>query len=1859
MAEDLGIPEAYNIPADLPGEELNVRIDPVDGYLPARPEAIDTYQQVVGNPITGSNPNTGASGADYFKNAANSVRKEISTPQEGDEYYSMRPYTYSGDYDAANFDRYYGTRQYKALGFSPYRDNESLYNDKMTFGDQFVRSFSQWDNLLANGFKSGVKTWGDIFTDPLAPDLQSAKDMQRSIAIGSINTGGVGGFMGNTALNLMYGMGMGLEFIAEEAALAAATAFSGGLLGEATAPAMLSRGAMFAKNLGKIGELGAKVGGRSAEYAKSFEKGMDAFKTAETAAELTKNIKKTEGAINGVNSARAFYKKAISGAFDLANPFEETFAALKSTQYANNYAKTIGTSGAFIDDILRIKMAAAEAKNEGGMVQIDATKKLIDQYRDENGKDPTGEDLKKIETLARLEAEKTVLYNYPAILATNKLLFATILYPLKKIKGGTTGKLIETAMAEDGVKATSQNIFKKLGSGAGAQMKSAAKSLLKPKVYGTYGMNYLKANVGEGLQENIQEALSQGAIEHALAVQSDPAMAAYQGHMGYIMHGIEDQISAQGAETFASGFLMGMFQQPIMTAPTWALSKGIERLKSKEVRDDIKAKRDFAADNEINTLNNLANNDLRFWYGDAVTTVKNNALNTDMLNQASIGDIKGARDSQFAIEFNHIAAVSEGGRFDTLMEKLKDYRNLTPTEALEAFKRQNIGIETEADAVEALKHIDSVIDRAYSIKDKFEEVASEFPNYFNMSAVKPGTPEYTAMAISYKAWQEAQRNLVFAKSAFDEYAKRTTSLVNDFSSLSSDIAKTDAQALQSVMTLPNLKMEIATLKRELSALGDVEGQGEIKRATQKKLDLFTNFQESIIAAQAKISSENITDHIDKQAVYGQAKKDFQKLLTYLAKKNDTILFNDKADKAFGMLTDNLEMRDQMQGLAQSINVLNSPKGFLNFQSRIFDALDKTSRSEVRIQRIRENIMKFYSLNDENEIMNALGKLGLKLPDEFIEQYKEALDKGAELPTPENYIDPSTGEEVDYLNDGDRYLKADELWQAFKYWMQETRIQSPEELAKEKKNAEAAMAAMQFDEAILDTYPKDLADNLKAMHLTALESGTVAKDQTLKEFVETDPNALQEIKLYKMQMTTQTDWVDLIEKAKDDDALYEVMDKIDALNAMTPDLLTAISKKRDTFKPAVVTAAATYSAVFFNTANLEAKYKPVHPNQYAHHSTIEFKPADITGLPIGEERTIKIIGRLTTDKVDVLIVENPLSKNKFPHITLSTAEGVKPAESNSEIENNQDKIEPLDDTIQGVVGIFKDGKEITEVAPKEKPTKTEEPELTPIEKLEKDYNDSVERDTAFFEQRIKSEKKDSTKRRITRQMIKRLGELEKQYKKDLKALGVVEKRKKTKPVEGPVYTATLTGGRVATFNPETGNWDFMTKTGKLIQDKETIESLAEDLSNQGILIKLWWTNWLNSKQRDNAKEDILNYMYSGRPSEVSSSDLDFDQTIFLMEELAGTKFTPESLEGQLTDVNMNAWTDKDSKSSPDTFMSEEELTTIGLNQDNIVNKVYELIESYPNGITAKNIKEARQTLLSEVNRDEVLRERFINSYGLDPDVVLAKLLRENLMDFGKRKEQDFTDLSIPEKFNIAVDELKNHQILEGTLTMDASTQIVENDKTYDLGEHYVYQVTLDDGRTFPVTSNYNFSSGISVDVYRNKPRIRLALAEFNGKPAVEVRLMEPGHMDERLTYVREKNSKSTKPITSPISQEDLENVDIFYYLDMTLEEMNKNISKNILTVSKIKGYDVIYQNIPYLVTRVEEKTVSLKSIDGKSSTANISDITEIKDGKSIIKNSVDAEVAKINQFVSSSILKTLNDDISLDMALKNIKSNKCI
>lgn len=127
----------------------------------------------------------------------------------------------------------------------------------------------------------------------------------------------------------------------------------------------------------------------------------------------------------------------------------------------------------------------------------------------------------------------------------------------------------------------------------------------------------------------------------------------------------------------------------------------------------------------------------------------------------------------------------------------------------------------------------------------------------------------------------------------------------------------------------------------------------------------------------------------------------------------------------------------------------------------------------------------------------------------------------------------------------------------------------------------------------------------------------------------------------------------------------------------------------------------YSACFVikdDKYKLMQMFPQVHENIYYHHSTIEFKPKDISNIDFGITKEMKILGRLTTDKVDVIIVDNKKSKNKFPHITLSTSNGIKPFESNTELEKYQNDIEWFNEPkkINIIEGIFNGIKDIIKI-----------------------------------------------------------------------------------------------------------------------------------------------------------------------------------------------------------------------------------------------------------------------------------------------------------------------------------------------------------------------------------------------------------------------------------------------------------------------------------------------------------------------------------------------------------------------------------
>lgn len=90
----------------------------------------------------------------------------------------------------------------------------------------------------------------------------------------------------------------------------------------------------------------------------------------------------------------------------------------------------------------------------------------------------------------------------------------------------------------------------------------------------------------------------------------------------------------------------------------------------------------------------------------------------------------------------------------------------------------------------------------------------------------------------------------------------------------------------------------------------------------------------------------------------------------------------------------------------------------------------------------------------------------------------------------------------------------------------------------------------------------------------------------------------------------------------------------------------------------------FTALFVkDIKDLLKRFPPKHAKTFGHHSTIEYKPNNLDNIEKGKEYNIKIIGRAWDEFGDDLLVENPKSKNKYPHITLSRAENAPPLYSN--------------------------------------------------------------------------------------------------------------------------------------------------------------------------------------------------------------------------------------------------------------------------------------------------------------------------------------------------------------------------------------------------------------------------------------------------------------------------------------------------------------------------------------------------------------------------------------------------------------------
>ena len=315
--------------------------------------------------------------------------------------------------EASAFDRYYAHPKFDELGFHPYRDNETYYNANSSLGDDYRRMLPQLANQISTGFKSAYRSMAD-FVEPGNPvlnaDLESAREMERNMLIGTSTRGGVGGFANNLALNMGYTGGIFLSIAVEEAALYALQRATF----NATAPLTAAR---TAKNAGRLLRAGKQV----------ISGVRNAF-TMGRAFTATRNLYRT---FNNADKAFDFYTTVQTGGKFLGDFFApETMKAIRSfktTQNglgsATNLAKLSKTAGGFYRDVRNLNYTLSESKLEGGFAyneQLDIAMKQI-SLKENNGGPLTPEQTERANKIAIEASQSRILLNLPVIYLTNKI----------------------------------------------------------------------------------------------------------------------------------------------------------------------------------------------------------------------------------------------------------------------------------------------------------------------------------------------------------------------------------------------------------------------------------------------------------------------------------------------------------------------------------------------------------------------------------------------------------------------------------------------------------------------------------------------------------------------------------------------------------------------------------------------------------------------------------------------------------------------------------------------------------------------------------------------------------------------------------------------------------------------------------------------------------------------------------------------------------------------------------------------------------------------------------------------------------------------------------------------------------------------------------------------------------------------------------------------------------------------------------------------------------------------------------------------------------------------------------------------
>lgn len=905
------------------------------------------------------------------------------------------------DYGNQFYDRYREHSKYEVLGFSPFRDNESLYNQNSTWWNEMSRAAGEWATLAGLGFM-------DALSFGSSSDTETAKTYEKAMAIGQSSKGGFGGFFTNLFLNSGYTVGIMGELAVEEilmalaeAGLTAAGVFSAGTATPGTIPlqaAIAGRmGYRFVSSMNKL-KSAWKVG---RNVGKFFTDINDVNKLRKVFTSTAQFLNPLENTVDFLKNADRFkdmsaVRKGIDGATDLAK-----------IKDVNAFGKTYRTLGALYADVKNIRLAWGEGGLEGGMVTNQLEKQYLEEFRAKHGRMPNAEEQAYMKEMALKAGKTTGLINAPVIFLTNKLTFnglvrgkfRGVVNPLVK---GAKGTYFKTAK---GFVAMPEKLLPK-----------AATYIKNPKLLLSMGLKYSQANLAEGLQESMQEIIAGTTLDY-YSDKFTEGNAERGGWYNYLANNLGKQFSPEGAEIFLSGFLMGGMIAPIssvvahvtqgkkpgafktisdLAKETAAKRQGPEAHKaylSKKQANEQALKE--ARELELADLNSFLADPHKYFSPE----LENLEIQNDLLKARDEankrGDKKAFYDFTNESASRQIMTALRTGYYDMFLDKFKDMQNLSEEEIQEAYKMSKSDFD---------KIMNASIERAENIKSVWEKASTSLPNPFDYTQYPQGDMR-NHMAIQHLMWNKAIDHLVLQQATFKDQIERQNSILDNLLTRTG-LEKTAYSDISILTNIKTITGEETQLKSEIDALEASETltpeSKAILKDRKKRYELLQVYGKNL---------EAYKTGTDKDAAYKPLLKSYKDYIEYVAKDNGDYVKNDGIVQSLQDIIDYNELVDDTTVTNDHINVLLSG----GFQD-LFQRLNRLAELQYANKKaeIKNSLEKFKANKDKNQLLNALYDIGVFInPKELAD-----LDKKGKVPDEFYFVnkDGEWAEEVSMTSD---------------------------------------------------------------------------------------------------------------------------------------------------------------------------------------------------------------------------------------------------------------------------------------------------------------------------------------------------------------------------------------------------------------------------------------------------------------------------------------------------------------------------------------------------------------------------------------------------------------------------------------------------------------------------------------------------------------------------------------------------------------------------------------------------------------------------------------------------------------------------